>query len=241
MKANLLTVLVLLGAAGHVSAVVAQSEGTFTATANMTTPRLWHTATLLADGRVLIAGGMNVEQSSSTYLFKALARAELYDPATGVFTPTGDMTTSRGRHTATLLPDGRVLIAGCGPLSPNGTWESLASAEIYDPQTGFFARTGGMTEAHLGHGAPLLRNGQVLLVGGRLQAAQLGLQTTELYDPVVGIFTAAGEMTSMVADTATLFSNGKVRATGDFQAEVYDPSTGAFAVAGHSAQVPTVT
>src|SRR5690242_13172824 len=96
---------------------VAQTPGTFAATGNMTAARSGHTATLLADGRVLIAGG------------DAAGTAELYDPATGTFASTGKMTAARAAHTATLLPNGTVLIAG-GAYGPP---RSLGSAELYDP------------------------------------------------------------------------------------------------------------
>src|SRR5690349_21474221 len=102
MKTNVVFPLLVL-AAGQTPKAAAQSPGTFTATANMTTPRMGHTATLLNNGKVLIAGRIDYTTQSS---------AELYDPRTGTFTATGNMTTPRNRHTATLLPDGRVLIAG---------------------------------------------------------------------------------------------------------------------------------
>ena len=88
--------------------VVGQPTGTFTATGSMTAPRFSHTATLLNDGKVLIAGGM----TQST--FSPIATAEMYDPLTGTFTATGSMTGPRYDHSATLLPDGRVPIAGGG-------------------------------------------------------------------------------------------------------------------------------
>jgi len=104
--------LLLWGAASHAPTAMAQSPGTFTATGDMTTSRYVHTAPLLADGKVLIAGGATFEQAGALVVFKTLSSAELYDPRTGAFTATGDMTTPRIGHTATLLPNGRVLITG---------------------------------------------------------------------------------------------------------------------------------
>src|SRR5215467_14649655 len=106
------------------SKAAAQSTGTFTATGSMATPRSYHTATLLLDGRVLIAGG----DVSTTGFLIPTERAELYDPATGTFAATSSMVTARLAHTATLLPDGKVLIAG----GSDGKGLSLR-AELYDP------------------------------------------------------------------------------------------------------------
>ena len=114
-----------------VSIALAQSGGTFTATGNMITTRTGHTATLLLNGKVLIAGG-------------GTSSAELFDPTIGSFTPTGDTVTSRREHTATLLPDGRVLIVGgfTGDIRSNSL---TASAEIYDPASGTFTALGDVS------------------------------------------------------------------------------------------------
>jgi hypothetical protein len=134
MKTNI--VLVWIGASA--SLALAQSPSTFTPAGDVTSPRWGHTATLLPNGNVLIAGGSTQVPGTDR-----LASAELYDPATGTFAPTGSMITSRAKHTATLLPNGKVLIAG-------GSGD--ASAELYDPSTGTFTATGNMTAVHV---APL--------------------------------------------------------------------------------------
>ena len=157
--------LILLGIGISSRLGLAQTPGTFTATGNMTMPRFFHTSTLLADGRVLIAGGIMIEAravSPSQIQLKSLSSAELYDPSTGTFTPTASMTTPHDGHTANLLPDGKVLIAGGGPRI-NGGGYSVASAELYDPATGTFAATGDMNVERSFHTATLLSSGKVLI------------------------------------------------------------------------------
>jgi hypothetical protein len=117
-----------------------------------------------------------------------LATAELYDPKTGTFTPTGSMKYPRIYQTAALLSDGRILVAGGGADYTNGIF--LASAELYDPKTGTFTVTGSMTNARTFHTANLLADGRVLVTGG--YGALAPLASAELYDPTTGTFSPAG-------------------------------------------------
>jgi hypothetical protein len=159
MKSSREFSFLFLGLASYIPMVMAQSSGTFTTTGNMTTPRVVHTATLLGDGRVLIAGG---ELLKGLALPKTLSSAELFDPRTGTFTATANMTTPRSSHSATLLPNGKVLIAGGGVTNAGGMADdpTLASAELYDPGTGTFSATAEMTTARFLHTATLLNNGR---------------------------------------------------------------------------------
>jgi hypothetical protein len=212
--------LFLMALAGQAPIAMAQSSGTFTATGSMTTPRSEHTATLLLDGRVLIAGG-NV------------ASAELYDPTTGIFTATGSMTTARSLHTATLLRDGRVLIAGGG----HGGNSLLSSAELYDPSTGTFTATGDMITAQAWHTAVLLGNGKVLIVGGYGTSSYPNIVPAELYDPATGTFGGTGAYAGNGGGVSDLFlpaillADGKVLFIGQAQAQIYDPA-GTFSLTG---------
>lgn len=177
-----------------------------------------HTATLLPNGKVLIAGGVNAVETEST--------AELFDPGNGSFASTGPMTSGRQRHTATLLRDGTVLLTG-GYLS---TGIPTGSAEIYDPLTGTFTATAEpMARSRVFHTATLLASGQVLVAGGSLDA----LAKAELYDPVSKTFTPTGNDLSAgrLTHTATLLQNGKVLLAGGdsaaASADLYDPDAGA--------------
>jgi len=211
------------------SAFGQSSLGTFAETGAMTTARYWHTATLLNNGQVLIAGG-------ARSVFVPTASAELYDPTRGTFTPTGSMTTARVFHTASLLPDGRVLIAGGTSASDS---RGLTSAEIYDPSTGTFKATGGMIQGRECAKAHVLNNGRVLLSGGWDESSS-HVADAELYDPTTGSFANAGSYATgpkggfCAGDSSTLLPNGRVLIVWDFdhRAEIYDPETGLFTQTG---------
>ena len=143
------------------------TTGTFIGTGSMNSARASQTATLLSNGKVLIAGGLDSTNNS-------LATAELYDPTTGAFTPTGSMSTARSGHVATLLKNGQVLVAGGLDSRNNGsTSSSLTSAELYDPATGTFTPTGSLNAAGDGQTATLLNNGTVLVVGTHAELYEL--------------------------------------------------------------------
>ncbi len=208
------------------------ATGTLKAVGVMKDARFNHTATLLGDGRVLVAGGR--ERAGNI-----LASAEIYDPTTGQFTETGQMTTPRVGHTATLLPNGKVLIAG-------GSDEeffsgALASAEIFDPSISAFTPVGQMSVPRLAHAAVLLQDGRVLLTGGQGRERE-NHDLAELYNFRTNAFTPAGTMTEKRADhTATLLTDGRILITGGGRqpqtdvtatAEIYDPKTGRFIPVG---------
>jgi hypothetical protein len=140
---------------------VVQVPASWTATGSLLEARANHTATLLSDGRVLVAGG------GGSGLSALLATAELYDPASGSWTATGSMNGVRILHTATLLADGRVLVAGGADGIGETSVDALATAELYDPDSGSWTATGTMIEARAHHTATLLPDGKVLLAGGR--------------------------------------------------------------------------
>jgi hypothetical protein len=211
------------------------ATGRFTKTGSMTVTRANHTATLLTDGKVLIAGGWTCLDKTCDSDDRA-ASAELYDPATGRFSPTGSMGTPRAGGTATLLQDGRVLLT-------EGDGRSNSWAELYEPTTGEFTRTG--TEILFDDpSSTLLPNGKVLVTGGDIGAPVAGA----LYDEASGKFTKISlEPAPGAAPTVkykgqaveqawpgpvTVLKDGRVLLFHGGYLETYDPATGACAAAG---------
>jgi len=204
------------------------ASGTWTTTGHLADARYNHTATLLSDGKVLVGGGL----TGPGKFGPVLASVELYDPASGTWTETGSPATARYSHTATLLDNGKVLFAGGITYSPSA-FSSLASAELYDPQSGSWAPTGSLGSKRAYHTATLLSTGNVLVAGGE-DGNGRSLASAELYDPSSGNWAPTGSLnTSRSSHTSTLLSDGRVLAasgvdfTGDgsytqlYSAELY--------------------
>jgi len=250
--------------------------GTWSATATLNTARQWHSATLLPDGRVLIAGGQFDSsctcETSSTELYdsaggtwvssgaingrrqwhsatimtngkvliaggyngSSLTNADIFDPIAVTWTKTGGMTTNRHSHTATLLPNGKILVVG----GYNGT-ALLATAELFDPNNATWANTGSQPFGRAYHTATLLRDGNVLVAGGVVNSFYDN--RAYIYKPDIGTWTETGMMNAGRGHhTATLLPNGKVLLAGgdgDFaplkSAELYDPASGTWAATGN--------
>ena len=196
---------------------LAQNSGTWAATGTLNLPRIGHTATLLANGQVLVAGG---EDSQSSHI----ASAELYNPVSGKWTVTGSLGTPRIDHTATLLANGEVLIAG----GVSSTY--TASAEIYSPLTGKWTATGSMSTPRAFAAAVLLMNGKVLMAGGS-NANGTSNSTAELYDPASGKWTPTTNMPSGHSAPATLLLSGKALVAGG-GGILYDPLTAQWTATG---------
>jgi hypothetical protein len=236
-------------ATGEIGGVLSSAEiydpnaRTFTPTGSMMVPRTGQTITMLRDGRVLLTGG---DQNAG---FRSqLASAEIYDPGSGTFTATGSMSTPREGHTATMLRDGRVLIAGG---SPNGI-QTTGSAEIYDPASGAFSNTGHLNQPRVAHVAALLGTGKVLIAGGGrggMPGGYISYDTAEMYDPATRTFTAmsAHMKSDRVGAAAVKLNDGRVLIVGGKSgrrmtsrlsniasftplntAEIYDPEANAF-------------
>jgi hypothetical protein len=201
------------------------SRGRWNTTGSLAQARDSHTATLLPNGKVLVAGGFGGSA--------ALASAELYDPSEGSWAGTGPLGDARYAHTATLLPQGKLLVVG-----GFGGGVALDSAEIYDPEHKTWTTTASLAESRHGHTATRLRDGSVLVVGGFGHGKALA--TVELYDPEGGTWSPVGSLEqARYLHTATLLADGRVLVAGGFDgggslasAEIYDPEMRAWTRTG---------
>jgi hypothetical protein len=214
------------------------ATGTFAPVGALAEPRAGLVATRLADGRVLVTGGYGTSADDQV----DLASTEIFDPATGAFSAGPPMTRPRRGHTATLLADGRVLVAG-GGYDPDEEGDGWRAAEIFDPVLGTFTPTSPMTAFYgrAGHDAVRLADGRVLLAGGSTAPS---VDDAELFDPASGAFVAtAGMLTPRSIQNLTLLADGRALVSGgswDYggiaaaftEAEVYEPTSGSFVAVG---------
>ncbi|HYX44498.1 MAG TPA: kelch repeat-containing protein, partial [Acidimicrobiales bacterium] len=224
-----LTVLVagglpLLGGAGAQAQSTAQ--GSWELTGSLSTPRFDHTLTLLANGKVLAAGGRTQNVTPVAHF----NTAEVYDPVTEQWTPTGPMNDYRFQHTATLLPDGRVLVAGGfggGPVGSTANAQSVVdTAEIYDPVTNAWTLTDNLNVRRALHTAERLPDGRVLVAGGRTcnlpPPATCNFtfvtNTAEIFDPATQQWTLTGSLSAPRHTTASVvLPDGRVLVPAGFQ------------------------
>lgn len=203
-------------------------------TGSLATARELHTATLLPNGKVLVAGGRTIRIDADGHIIQSrlLDSAELYDPATGTWSVTASMSIPRMGHTATPLPDGTVLVVG-GATGGPPRFDAAETAEIYDPATESWRPTGSTIARRFGHAAARLQDGRVLVAGGFDDDA---LASAEIYDLHTGDWSATGDLIdARYWHTLTLLADGRVLAArgsdqGDLwynltSAEVYDPTT----------------
>ncbi len=224
-------VLVTGGCAGRgCSPILASAElydpmnRSFRGVGQMLTPRVSHTAVLLSDGRVLVAGGWTSEGTT--------ARAEVYDPTQARFIGVDQMAVARASHVAVPLPDRRVLIVG-GEVN---TGVALSSAEVFDPATSRFETLNAMQTPRSFHVGVLLADGRVLIAGG-LRAKGEVLRSAEIFDPATGEFRPTGNMTvPRYKHAAAVLRDGRVLIVGGsdgkrerlFSTEIFDPTTERF-------------
>lgn len=234
----LATPIAVLLALSSSSAVGAEETtpvtGVFERAGVLSETRMLHSAVALPDGRVLLLGGLGGDFTTADGV-AILASAEVWDPATDTSAPAGSMAEARVEHSATPLPDGRVLVVG-GRADAG----ALASAEIWDPATGSFEATGSLAEARFDHSATLLPDGRVLVVGG-FDGGEDALASVEAWDPSTGSFEPAGSLESRRrGHSALLLPDGHVLVVGGVDsgflaisaAEVWDPVHEAFRRAG---------
>jgi hypothetical protein len=210
----------------------------WTSSGSMSAHHFQALSTLLADGRVLVAGGLD-------NTFTPHATAELYDPATRTWATTGSLGTPRAWASGTLLTNGAVLAAG----GEDATTLSIATAETYNPTSGTWTPTGALSAAREGHAAYLLANGRVLVAGGYQGTANAtaSLGSTDIYDPVAGTWAPGASMAAARSEFASVaLADGRLFVAGGIDygtnmglasAEIYDPGANTWSPAGTMASL----
>jgi hypothetical protein len=221
------------GGAGTGGAGIGGTKGTFSSLGSLVPYRSYHTATMLKNGKVLIAGGRGAD-------LDPVAPMELFDPVTRMFSPAGDMSPARFSHSATLLANGKVLmIAGNIYNGSPGASRCTALAQIYDPDTTMFSSLPSLERYQCEHIVASLADGRILILGSYPDGRP------QLLDTATGQFTKTGTMvkTRFSGHTATLLDDGRILVAGGVAdpivyqatAEVYNPSTGSFSAVGNMA------
>ncbi len=237
------SVLVIGGSRGGVPLDSAEryypDTGTWVSAGTMSAPRTQATATVLLDGRVLVLGG----GSQGSPGFASTNTAEIFDPGTGAWTPTAPMSVARASQTATLLPDGEVLVTG-GATSYHGPRGTVtATAEIYDPKSATWRSAARMSVARYHHMAALLPDGRVLVAGGwaLTSNSDKSLATAEIYDPATDTWTATGSMaTGRARGNIAALPDGRVLVVDGVDtayhvmatSELWDPASGRWRLTG---------
>jgi N-acetylneuraminic acid mutarotase len=232
---------------GGISTMLATAEyydqpaNSFFNAGSMSMPRIAHTLTALADGTAVVVGGRNQFSCNCTAFQSSVDR---YDPVANSWSAANPLLTARDSHTATRLPDGRVLVVGGYGGAPNtlaDTGAALASSEIFDPVTGNWTATGSLSTARRDHIAVPLSGGRVLVAGG--SNANVTLASAEIYDVSTGVWTPAPPMAvARQSASAVVLANGRVlvvnglngassAAFGSGTGEIYDPVANTWAAA----------
>jgi N-acetylneuraminic acid mutarotase len=216
------------------AAIYDPTNNTWGVTSSLTVPRRLHTATLLTNGSVLVTGGDNNLLPATNTATGAINSSEVFNPATGSWTSVGNLGGARSAHTASLLPNGRVMVAGgaagrliAGAVSPR------LNVEIYDPTAQTWSATTSMGAARFGHTATILPTGYVAIVSGSQDSVVT--TTVELFDPTSSVWTASANLRVRRTAAMLLMPNGRVLMAGsEFSAagttaDVYDPATNSWA------------
>lgn len=212
---------------------VADVQGTFGTAGELVSGRSGHVALRLPDGKVLVAGGVSANTR--------LASAELFDPASGVWTAAASMNHPRLGHAAVLLADGRAMVIG-GASFNNCTDATVGgSAEIFDPASGAWTLTASLNESRNSPAAVVLQDGRVLVAGGGDRCGHMR-SSVELFDPVAGTWSLTGSLSiGRQASAAVVLADGRVLLAGGMEAfpfpslasaELYDPATGTWSATG---------